>query len=71
MATADRRRRRTCGWPLGVDVAPNGDVFIVDYQARKMRKVRASDGVIATIAGDGTIPPTTCQTNWPCVQRGR
>jgi hypothetical protein len=51
-------------WPLGVDVASNGDVFIVDYQARKVRKVRASDGVITTIAGDGSSP-TTCQINWP------
>ena len=46
---------------IGVDVAANGDVFIVDYQARKVRKVRASDGVITTIAGNGqTTPATTC-----------
>ena len=46
---------------IGVDVAANGDVFIVDYQARKVRKVRTSDGVITTIAGNGqTTPATTC-----------
>ena len=40
---------------------PNGDVFIVDYQARKVRKVRKSDGVITTVAGNGqTTPATTC-----------
>lgn len=39
--------------PIGVDVAPNGDVFIVDYIARKVRKVRKSDGVITTVAGNG------------------
>jgi hypothetical protein len=52
--------------PLGVDVAPNGDVFIVDYEARKVRKVRAADGVMVTIAGNGqTNPATTCSPNYP------
>jgi len=47
-------------------VAPNGDVFIVDYEARKVRKVTAATGLISTIAGNGqTVPATTCSPNYP------
>jgi hypothetical protein len=48
--------------PLGVAVGPAGDVFVVDYVGRRVRKVRKADGVIQTIAGNGATPyPCTPQ----------
>ena len=52
-ATAVPRRRRRLAHPIGVAVGPAGDVFIVDYVGRRVRKVRKADGVIQTIAGNG------------------
>ncbi|MFN7927041.1 MAG: BACON domain-containing carbohydrate-binding protein [Blastocatellia bacterium] len=40
--------------PTGIAVAANGDVYIADYGNSRIRKVRASDGVIETVAGNGT-----------------
>lgn len=39
--------------PAGIAVAANGDVYIADRANNKVRKLRASDGKIVTIAGTG------------------
>ncbi|MBN8523892.1 MAG: hypothetical protein J0M02_01010 [Planctomycetes bacterium] len=41
--------------PSAIAFAPNGDLYIADQGAHCIRKVQASDGVISTCAGDGTI----------------
>lgn len=40
--------------PIGVAVNAAGDIFIADYGNFRIRRVAASDGVISTVAGDGT-----------------
>jgi GT2 family glycosyltransferase/sugar lactone lactonase YvrE len=39
--------------PVGVALAPNGDVYIADTGHNRVRKITAATGVISTIAGDG------------------
>jgi len=39
--------------PSGVAVDPSGNVFIADTGSNKVREVRASDGTIVTVAGNG------------------
>jgi hypothetical protein len=41
--------------PSSIAFAANGDLYIADQGAHCVRKVQASDGVISTFAGDGTI----------------
>jgi sugar lactone lactonase YvrE len=41
--------------PNGVAVDGNGNVYIADVYNMRIRKVNASDGKIATVAGDGTF----------------
>lgn len=41
-------------FPTGVAVNAAGDIFIADNGNQRIRRVAASDGVISTIAGDGT-----------------
>ncbi len=43
--------------PLAVAVAPNGDLLIADSANRRVRRVYASTGTIATVAGDGSPGP--------------
>lgn len=40
--------------PVAVAVDTNGDVFIIDRVNARVRKVDGRDGVITTVAGDGT-----------------
>jgi GT2 family glycosyltransferase/sugar lactone lactonase YvrE len=39
--------------PVGVALAPNGDVYIADTGHNRIRRVEAATGVISTVAGDG------------------
>ncbi|MCE9637538.1 MAG: hypothetical protein K8T90_17700 [Planctomycetes bacterium] len=41
-------------FPTGVAVNAAGDIFIADNGNNRIRRIAASDGVISTIAGDGT-----------------
>jgi len=46
-------------WPGDVATASNGDVYIADdgdIENQRVRRVRASDGVIETVAGGGSAP---------------
>ena len=58
--------------PSGVAVDPSGNVFIADTGSNKVREVRASDGTIVTVAGNGGAgssgdggPATQAQLNQP------
>jgi sugar lactone lactonase YvrE len=44
--------------PHGIAVDGAGNVFIADQMNHRVRRVRASDGIIETIAGDGTLGAT-------------
>jgi len=39
--------------PVGVALAPNGDVYIADTGHNRIRRIVAATGVITTVAGDG------------------
>ncbi|HZI80831.1 MAG TPA: glycosyltransferase [Vicinamibacterales bacterium] len=39
--------------PVGVALAPNGDVYIADTGHNRIRRVEAATGIITTVAGDG------------------
>jgi GT2 family glycosyltransferase/sugar lactone lactonase YvrE len=39
--------------PVGVALAPNGDVYIADTGHNRIRRVAAGSGIITTVAGDG------------------
>ena len=39
--------------PVGVTLAPNGDVYIADTGHNRIRRVAAATGIITTVAGDG------------------
>lgn len=39
--------------PKGIAVAANGDVYFADTESHTVRVVRAADGTIATVVGDG------------------
>lgn len=43
-------------FPLGVAVAAGGDVYVADFGNNRVRRVDASTGTIATIAGNGDPP---------------
>lgn len=58
--------------PVGVAVDSAGNVYIVELNNRRIRKVNGSDGVITTIAGTGALgaggdggPATAAQFNAP------
>src|SRR5207253_978252 len=40
--------------PYGVAVDLNGNIFIADSGNRRVRRINASDGTIATVAGNGS-----------------
>jgi sugar lactone lactonase YvrE len=40
--------------PKGIALAPSGDLFIVDAQNLRIRRIAATTGVIQTVAGTGT-----------------
>jgi uncharacterized protein (TIGR03437 family) len=41
-------------YPWGVAVDGSGNVYIADYNSRRIRKVAAATGIITTVAGNGT-----------------
>ncbi len=56
-------------YPHGLAVDSSGDVFIADYNNNRIREVNGATGVIATVAGNGTLgfsgdgrrpPPPAC-----------
>lgn len=55
-------------WPSGIAIAPNGDVYIAEYGRCRVRRI--SDGVIETIAGDGSISPDLVVTGCPTTDTG-
>jgi len=67
----------TTAWlmnPTGVAVDAAGNIYIAEFAGMRIRKVRASDGKIFTVAGTGTIPgdyngdgipATTAKLNFP------
>ncbi len=42
--------------PYGVEVAPNGNVYIADLNNRRIRMVDVTTGTISTVAGSGLLP---------------
>ena len=44
--------------PVGVALAPNGDVYIADTGHNRIRRVAAATGIITTVAGDGLAGAT-------------
>ncbi len=42
--------------PYGVEVAPNGNVYIADLNNRRIRMVDVTTGIISTVAGSGLLP---------------
>lgn len=57
--------------PKGIAVAKNGDIYLADTEAHAIRVVRAKDGSIDTVVGDGKQgdgpdgPPKNCRLNRP------
>lgn len=43
-------------FPMGVAVGPAGDVFVVDYAGRRVRKVNRATGTLQAMAGNGNVP---------------
>jgi sugar lactone lactonase YvrE len=41
--------------PKGIALAPSGDLFIVDAQNARVRRIVAATGMIETVAGNGTL----------------
>ncbi len=59
-------------YPAGLAIAPNGDLYIGDYYNFRVRRIRASDGVIETVVGNGVAgfsgdggPATAASINYP------
>ncbi|QDU40033.1 Serine/threonine-protein kinase PknD [Maioricimonas rarisocia] len=46
-------KQATLSGPKGIAFGPNGDVYLADTESHTIRVVRASDGRIETIVGDG------------------
>lgn len=44
----------TINLPEGIAVDPSGNIYISDYNNKRIRKITASTGLISTIAGTGT-----------------
>jgi hypothetical protein len=58
--------------PYSVAIDSTGDLYIVDYENHRIRRVAAGTGVITTIAGDGVAgstgdggPATSARLNFP------
>jgi len=58
--------------PNYVHAMSNGDVYITDNKNQRIRLVKASTGIITTVAGDGTpggtgvgVPATSAELNYP------
>lgn len=41
--------------PYGLAIAPNGDLFFADRLNRRVRRIDGRTGIIATVAGDGSM----------------
>jgi DNA-binding beta-propeller fold protein YncE len=46
-------RKATLGAPKGAAVDANGDIYLADTETHTIRVIRAKDGVIETVVGDG------------------
>ena len=53
----------TLAYPGGVAVDDSGNVYLTDSDNSRIRKINASDGIISTIAGNGTSGDSTLATN--------
>jgi sugar lactone lactonase YvrE len=58
--------------PVGVAVDAGGNLFITDSENQRLRKVNAADGIITTVAGNGSIgfagdggPAANALLAWP------
>ena len=40
--------------PVGISVDSNNNVLIADYNNHRIRKLNRADGIVSTVAGDGT-----------------
>ena len=59
-------------WPRGVAVDAAGNLYIVDHENNRIRKVAAATGIITTVAGNGTAdysgdggPATSAELAFP------
>lgn len=43
--------------PVTSAIAPNGDLYIADYENSRIRKVTATKGIVTTVAGSGSCIP--------------
>lgn len=58
--------------PKALEHAANGDLYFVDQRNQRIRRIRASDGIIETVAGNGVKgfagdggPPTSASISMP------
>ncbi len=50
-----RATSATIDTPMGVRVAPNGDIVVADRGGRRIRRVDIATGIISTVAGTGAL----------------
>ena len=60
--------RATLNQPYALDIADNGDLYIVDRLNAVIRKLGAASGIISTVAGTGT--PGSSDDGGPATQAG-
>lgn len=60
--------RATLNQPYALDIADNGDLYIVDRLNAVIRKLETASGIISTVAGTGT--PESSDDGGPAIQAG-